>query len=96
MAILDDFRDENQPKEPQKPNKQFSIIGFGIGALILMYLNANDMTSETELVQYSYVYMPAFAFGVFAQFLPLGKAFLYSVFTLPLILLFYLAIWPSL
>lgn len=96
--LLDDHEFNTEVKKPQKEAPQ-KIVGF-IGLFIFLALFtaqiARDETSETALVAGSYFWMPFLVTGLLGFVLPMKKAILAGLLTVPVTFIFYMLIWPSL
>jgi hypothetical protein len=96
MAILDNFSELDQKKKPPAPNKFLGFIGL-LGAVgILVYLFLTDQMSETNLVLFSYLYVPLLVVGVLGFILPPQKVLICTLSSLPLLFIFYEVIFPAL
>jgi hypothetical protein len=96
MAILDNFSELDQKEKPPTPNKFFGFTGL-LGAIgMLVYLFSTDQMSETNLVLFSYLYVPLLVIGVLGFVLPPQKVLIYTISSLPLLFIFYEVIFPAL
>lgn len=93
--LLDDHKIDQSPKE-KKPDKRLGILGLVVFGGLLLTQFWLGFTSETALVEGSYIWMPFLVFGISAFIVPPKRAFLLGVLTLPATFIFYETIWPSL
>jgi len=93
--LLDDYKYDEKPKVP-KPNKLVGLIGILIFGGLLSYQFTTYGTSETALVEGSFVWMPFLILSITGFILPPKRAILLAVLTVPVTFLFYVLIWPML
>jgi hypothetical protein len=93
--LLDDYKYREKPKAP-KPNNLFGLISILIFGSLLTYQFTTYGTSETALVQGSYVWMPFLILSLAGFILPPKRAIILAILTVPVTYFFYLVIWPGL
>lgn len=98
--ILDDFSDlEGKRKQyfsRDYPNKWLGRVGL-LGAFTIgIFLVITGRTSETNLVLFSYLYIPLLTMGVLGYILPPKKVFLGIFISFPILFVFYELIFPAL
>ena len=94
---LDDLKDILPEKQVEAtPNKFLGVVFLLLGVIVLVAVFATGRTSQTELVEASYLFMPLFAMGIAAYVLLPRKIPLVGFFSVVGLWLFYEIIWPSL
>ena len=93
--LLDDYKYEEKPKVP-KPKKLVGLISILILGMLFQYQITTHGTSETALVEGSFVWMPFIVLSITGFILPPKRAILLAVLTVPVTFLFYMLIWPAL
>ncbi len=97
MAILDDLEAlEKKEESLNQPDRVLSVAFVLLACIVLGYLFVTDLATETNLVNFSYVYVPSFFTGVFSWNYPPKKALLLGAASLIGMFLFYVVIWPAL
>ncbi|MCP4441638.1 MAG: hypothetical protein GY810_22250 [Aureispira sp.] len=85
--------DGNIPKAPPKPNK---ILSRGLLLLGLGILAYKINSSETELVRWSYLFVPLLVAGWAAAITTPQKAILIGIVTVAIVFVFYQTLWSAL
>ena len=96
--LLDDHEFELKSPKPEvpKPNKLVGLIGITIFLFLLGVQFTSFGTSETALVQGSFVWMPFLVGGFLGFMLPPKRAIFFGLVTIPVTAIFYAVIWPAL
>ncbi len=94
--LLDDHEFDLPKPEAPKPNNLVGIIGLLIFFSLLGVQLTSFGTSETALVQGSFVWMPFLVGGLLGFMLPPKRAILFGLLTIPVTAIFYAVIWPAL
>ena len=96
--ILDDHEFNLKKEKPKKeaPKKIVGVLGLVLFFAIFGTQIAWGKTSETALVEGSYIWMPFLVIGILGFGLPPKKALIAGVLTVPVTFIFYMLIWPAL
>lgn len=95
--ILDDNLANQEKASPKEAtiDRRIALVFF-ILFIVALYGQSQYGTSETALVEGSYVWMPLLVVSISANLVPPLKSIFYGCCSLPLIYFFYEAIWPAL
>lgn len=96
--LLDDHEFNVKVEKPKKeePKTIIGVISFFIFLTMFITQIVKGGTSETALVQGSYIWMPFLVMSLLGFILPPKKALIAGLLTVPVTFIFYLLIWPAL